>query len=178
MIGGSPVNSQPVFDTIVDQGAAIVRCRLRDIARREGDGFRVAAGYYDLRRISRLRGTGRSLPSTGNSITGRTVLAQRVCACRRRDSWTRTFALSESARRSGMRSISAVSHCCAMAIVVGALDLGRSHVRPFTGPADRTCSDLRRSGGDRDRERATAASYATHSDLRSRWNTRPRPATC
>ena len=44
--------------------------------------------------------------------------------------------------------------CCAKAVPIGAIAIGRTELRPFSAEADRAAPDLRRPGGDRDRERA------------------------
>ena len=46
------------------------------------------------------------------------------------------------------------ARCCAMAIAIGTIGVTRPEAGPFTDKADRAAQDLRRSGRDRDRERA------------------------
>ena len=60
---------------------------------------------------------------------------------------------------------------------VGVIFASRA-AEPFSDEADRARHDLRRPGGDRDRERAPVQRGAgAHAELRRRWSTRPRPAT-
>ena len=130
VIGGSTFDLQPVFDTIVTTAAQLCEAGYANITIRENDGFRVVAGYSNLPDRP-FWGIGRSFPVDRNSITGRTVLAQQFVHLID-VTLDPEFALLESARRSGMRSILGVP-LMRDGIVVGTLNLGRVQVRPFTG---------------------------------------------
>ena len=130
VIGGSTLDLQPVFDTIVTTAARLCEAGYANITTRESDGFRVVAGYSNLP-DKPFTGIGRSFPLDRNSITGRTVLAQQFVHLVD-VTLDPEYALLESARRTGMRSILGVP-LIRDGVVVGTLNLGRVQVRPFTG---------------------------------------------
>ena len=130
VIGGSTFDLQPVFDTIVTTAARLCEAGYANITTRESDGFRVVAGYSNLP-DKPFTGIGRSFPVDRNSITGRTVLAQQFVHLVD-VTLDPEYALLESARRTGMRSILGVP-LIRDGVVVGTLNLGRVQVRPFTG---------------------------------------------
>ena len=130
VIGGSTFDLQPVFDTIVTTAARLCEAGYANITTRESDGFRVVAGYSNLP-DKPFTGIGRSFPIDRNSITGRTVLAQQFVHLVD-VTLDPEYALLESARRTGMRSILGVP-LIRDGVVVGTLNLGRVQVRPFTG---------------------------------------------
>ena len=130
VIGGSTLDLQPVFDTIVTTAARLCEAGYANITTRESDGFRVVAGYSNLP-DKPFAGIGRSFPIDRNSITGRTVLAQQFVHLVD-VTLDPEYALLESARRTGMRSILGVP-LIRDGVVVGTLNLGRVQVRPFTG---------------------------------------------
>ena len=64
------------------------------------------------------------------------------------------FTFSEGLQRGRRSAPCSAFRCCARAMPIGVLSLTRKEVRPFHRKTDRAGHDLRRPGGDRDRERA------------------------
>ena len=169
---------QPVFEAIVQSAARLCAGAMRQrLALDDGDAA-------SLRRCAR-RATARCWKSR-QSASVRLVRDRAAIGPRDPERGSRPriadvdAAIPDSPDRHARRIGRLSRACCGVPLMRDGRAHRRDHaardrsVGPFTREADRAARDLRRPGGDRDRERA-----AVQRDARRRWSSRPRrPRSC
>ena len=153
VISRSAFDLQPVLDTLVATGVAIVRCGDGlSSSRREGDVYRARAGrsasseqYIKFLQSHADRGRSEA------RITGRVALERRTgpgARCRKRP---RIYDV-ERPRLAGQRPACWACPCCAKTSRSASSFSPLARRANFLAETDRTGHDVRRPGGDRDRE--------------------------
>ena len=154
VISQSQTDVQPVFDTIVSAALKLCSASSANVFTFDGELIHLAALVtLDVRKGPRQSAASGRGPPAATLAAARAVLTCSVVAipdvledpdyhgerCR-------------SCRRLPQRSRGSARY--ARATPIGAISVGRLEPGPFPDEADRAAQDLRRPGGDRDRERA------------------------
>ena len=184
VISESPTDVQPVFDAIADRAMRLCGANIGGVARFDGEWVHlVAFRGVSAQAEAAVKASFPMRPGRG-AITARAILEAKPVQCP--DVLTDAdYELKDATRLAGYRANMAVP-MLRDGKAIGAIgDLPRAAGRVPAAP-DRPAADLRRPGGDRDRERApvqrdagsAAEGRATHPTQRIARVTRPRSATC
>ena len=149
VIASSPTDLQPVMDAIAESAARLCGANDALIFRLEGDSLKRFANFGSL--PGELGGGPRGIDQ--NSIPGRAVIAREIIHIHDLAAVPETELPALFARRLGVRTALATP-LLREGTPIGVIMIRRTDVRPFTDKADRSSQNLRRSGGDRYRERA------------------------
>ncbi len=157
VISESPTDVQPVFDSIAERAAAAHRCAVRTglSLRRRADPCRQLVRRRSARDFGPAAGRFRCRPD-GPAICARAIRSGKVVnvADLLADPMPtiRAF-MKESVRKAGFRSAMSVPMLHDQR-VIGAINVEPCRARRVRRQGGRAAADLRRPGGDRDRERA------------------------
>ena len=153
VIAASPSDTQPVFDAIARSAQKLLDAHYANVTRLVGDELHLAAYTGTEPSAASLR---QLFPAkvTGQGALGKAVLSGApnwVADVETDPAYSAAF--RQGARERGYRSLLAVPMLRDQ-VAIGAIAVTRRDPGPFTDHQIERPQDLRRPGGDRDRERA------------------------
>ena len=155
VISGSPADLQPVFDTIVESARRLCERRARHLSATTASVFTVAAQRGVPTRSTMPRERTDSAPGATTCRLARSLERRRSCISPTLLDDRRAIEPGDAAGRiGGLSHAASACRCCGRASRSASITSARAERPALHREADRAAADLRRSGGDRDRERA------------------------
>ena len=152
VISGSPTNVQPVFDAIAESARVLCGAVISGVARLDGDRVHLVAYRGVSQKADQAMRSAFPVSLDSNATTARSIRARApvqvadVLA-------EASYELKEAAREAGFVSNLAVP-MMREGQVIGSIVVCRAERGLVSRQADQAVADVRRPGGDRDRERA------------------------